>query len=246
MGYKNGGLVLRTGKCLVQFTRWLLWMILAGAGLFVISSILVAALDLRNFSQYLKLAGGIGMMNFLLGGSYLLLILGVCDGILYFLGIHFVGLGQLVLNTCQARQVPSETEEEPVLEELPSAPETPVEEEIPKETEEEIPEDEEENWRAILERDDALMPGVKTAAELVEELPPPGKSGRWVSPAFLNILRYALSNESDKQVAQALYNGLNRLTKAHERNLIGHILHAPDGNIREAADQVYHAICQKK
>ena len=243
MGRKNGGMVLRAGMRLVRVTRCLLWLILAGLGLFVVSSVLSGVMKAGDVSRYFALQGRIGMLNFLMGGSYLLFGLGICDGLLYYTGLFLVGLGQLVLNTCPAEEPLAEETEIPEEEVLPvECPEETLVEEVPAEAEEET----EEDWQAILARDDALMPGVKTAEELVEELPPPGKSGRLVSPALMNILRYALGTEEDKQLEKALYNGLTRLTKDHEKNLIGHILHAPDGDIRAAADAVYKALSQKK
>lgn len=232
MDRKNGEQVLKTGKLLVRFTRWFLWLIPAAVGLIFLCVVGLLGFGSGNIVAYLKLRGAIGMVNFLLAGSYLVLVLGVCDWLLYFAGIHFIGLGQLVLNTCQ-----------PVEETVEEAPE---EEAVPEETPEEPEEEPEEDWHALLEQDDAVIPAVKTPEQMVEELPPPGKSGRLVSPALMNILRYSLGLEEDTQMTASLKNGITRLTKPHEKELLGCVLHIPDGDVRTAADRLYKALSQKK
>lgn len=232
MDRKNGEQVLKTGKLLVRFTRWFLWLIPAAVGLIFLCVVGLLGFGGGNIVAYLKLRGTIGMVNFLLAGSYLVLVLGVCDWLLYFAGIHFVGLGQLVLNTCRAAEEPVE--------------EAPEEEAVPEETPEEPEEEPEEDWHALLEQDDAVIPAVKTPEQMVEELPPPGKSGRLVSPALMNILRYSLGLEEDTQMTASLKNGITRLTKPHEKELLGCVLHIPDGDVRTAADRLYKALSQKK
>lgn len=237
MDRENGKKVLGTGKRIVRFTKWFLWLIPAAVGLFLLCMAGVAALSVEYLVAYVKLGGPIGMVNFLLLGSYLAFALGVCDLILYFVGIHFVGLGQLVLNTClPPEELPRESEEEP--EEEEEAPQ-----EVPEETEE--PE-EETDWHALLEQDDAVIPAMKTPEQMVEELPPPGKSGRLVSPALMNILRYSLGLEEDGAMKASLKNGITRLTKNHEKELLGFVLHTPDGDVRTATDRLYKTLCQKK
>lgn len=237
MERKNGEKVLKTGARLVRYTKWLLWLIPASVGLFLLCMVGVAALSVENLVAYIMLGGPIGMVNFLLLGSYLVFILGVCDLLLYFVGIHFMGLGQLVLNTCPPLQeCPEEAETE--------APQT----EIPEETREEAPggDKEEADWQALLEQDISAVPEVKTPEQLVEELPPPGKSGRLVSPALMNILRYSLGLEEDAAMKASLKNGITRLTKPREKELLGCVLHTPDGDVRQATDRLYKALSQKK
>ena len=236
MDWENGKKVLRTGARLVRYTKWFLWLIPAAVGLFLLCMVGVVTLSLENLVAYLGLGGPIGMVNFLLLGSYLAFALGVCDLLLYFVGIHFMGLGQLVLNTCAPP------------EELPQEPEEAQEEaaeEVPEEPEAKEPE-EETDWHALLEQDDAVIPAVKTPEQLVEELPPPGKSGRLVSPALMNILRYSLGLEEDGAMKASLKNGITRLTKTHEKELLGFVLHTPDGDVRTATDRLYKALSQKK
>ena len=236
MDRENGKKVLTTGKRIVRFTKWFLWLIPAAVGLFVLCMVGVAALSVENFVTYVKLGGPIGMVNFLLLGSYLAFALGVCDLLLYFVGIHFMGLGQLVLNTCApVGEPPQEQEEEPEVV-IPEVPEEPEAEESEEET----------DWHALLEQDDAVIPAVKTPEQLVEELPPPGKSGRLVSPALMNILRYSLGLEDDAAMTASLRNGISRLTKPQEKELLGFVLHIPDGDVRTATDRLYKALSQKK
>ncbi len=245
MDWENGKKVLGTGKCLVRYSKWFLWLIPAAVGLIVLCVVGLLAFGSGNIVAYLKLSGTIGMVNFLLAGSYLVLVLGVCDWILYFVGIHFIGLGQLVINTCPP--IAAEPEEEVSFEEEEK--QEPEAEEAPEEAPEaeEIPEEEEEpDWHALLEQDDAVVPELKTPEQMVEELPPPGKSGRLVSPALMNILRYSLGLEEDEQMKAGLKNGMTRLTKPHERGLLGSVLHIPDGDVRSAADRLYKILSQKK
>lgn len=235
MDWENGKKVLRTGARLVRYTKWLLWLIPAAVGLFLLCMIGVAALSVEHLAVYVKLGGPIGMVNFLLLGSYAVFALGVCDLLLYFVGIHFMGLGQLVLNTCPPREeLPQEPEEEPE-----------EKEEVPEEPQREEPE-EETDWHALLEQDDAVIPAIKTPEQLVQELPPPGKSGRLVSPALMNILRYALGLDEDGAMKASLKNGITRLTKTHEKELLGFVLHTPDGDVRTATDRLYKALSQRK
>ena len=230
---ENGKKVLATGERLVRYTKWFLWLIPAAVGLILLCVAGLIGFGSGNIVAYLKLRGPIGMVNFLLAGGYLVLVLGVCDWLLYFIGIHFIGLGQLVLNTGSAVA--------PVQEETPAK----EAEEVAEEAAEEAPE-EETDWHALLEQDDAVIPEVKTPEQMVEELPPPGKSGRLVSPALMNILRYSLGLEEDSQMVASLKNGISRLTKNHERELLGCVLHIPDGDVRSAADRLYKALSQKK
>ena len=241
MDRKNGEQVLKTGKLLVRFTRWFLWLIPAAVGLVFLCVAGLIGFRSGNIVAYLKLKGAIGMVNFLLAGGYLVFALGVCDWVLYFTGIHLVGLGQLVLNTCP----PAEEQPE---EEAPSEEATQTEE-LPEEAPEveQPPEEEEEpDWHALLAQDDTVIPEVKTPEQMVEQLPPPGKSGRIVSPALMNILRYALGLEEDAQMTASLKNGITRLTKPHEKELLGYVLHIPDGDVRSAADRLYKALSQKR
>lgn len=242
MDRKIGEKVRRLGSCLVRYTKWLLWLIPAAVGLLLLCCVGIAVFDIRALPEYLRLSGAIGMVNFLLCGSYLALALGVCDLLLYFAGMHYLGLGQLVLNTsCDPAVTVFDKEEAPAEEEAPEAPaeETPVEEPAPQ------PE-EEEDWNALLAQDDAVVPAVKTPEQLVAELPPPGKSGRLVSPALMNILRYSLGQEEDGQLVKNLKHGMSRLTKAHEKALLGNILYTPDGDVRTAAAALYKALNEKK
>ena len=238
MDWENGKKVLRTGARLVRYAKWFLWLIPAAVGLFLLCMVGVAALSVEYLVAYVKLGGPIGMVNFLLLGSYLAFALGACDLLLYFVGIHFVGLGQLVLNTCPPREeLPQEPEEPEEEEEVP--------EEVPEEPQGDAPE-EETDWHALLEQDDAVIPAVKTPEQLVQELPPPGKSGRLVSPALMNILRYSLGLEEEVAMKASLKNGITRLTKTHEKELLGFVLHTPDGDVRTATDRLYKALSQKK
>lgn len=237
MDRKNGEKVLKTGTRLVRYTKWLLWLIPASVGLFLLCMVGVAVLSVENLVAYIKLGGPIGMVNFLLLGSYLVFILGVCDLLLYFVGIHFMGLGQLVLNTCAPLQeCPEEAEEEAPQTEIPEEPQ----EESDRESQEET------DWQALLEQDISAVPEVKTPEQLVEELPPPGKSGRLVSPALMNILRYSLGLEEEAAMKASLKNGITRLTKPREKELLGCVLHTPDGDVRQATDRLYKALSQKK
>lgn len=252
MDRKNGEQVLKTGQRLVRFTRWFLWLTVAAVGLFAVCMAGIVALSMEQLVPYIRLRGPLGMVNFLIGGSYLLLVLGVCDLLLYFVGIHFVGLGQLVLNTStpvQEMEGEAPQKEEEILEEAPEeeAPEE-ISEEAPEALPEETPEEkeEEEDWRALLEREDALMPDTKTPEQIVDELPPPGKSGRLVSPALMNILRYSLSQEDDRALLGSLRNGITRLTKSHEQEILRYLIHIPDGNVRAATQRLYDALSQKK
>ena len=236
MDRKVGEEVRRLGASLVRFTQWLLWLIPVGIGLFLLCGIGIAIFGIQELVSYVQLRGPIGMVNFLLGGSYLLFALGVCDLLLYFAGMHFLGLGQLVLNTAcdPVEEIPAKEEEEAE----PSQEETPTEE---------IPQEEEEtDWHALLEQDEALIPHVKTPEELVAQLPPPGKSGRLVSPALMNILRYSLGQEEEEQLAKNLKHGMSRLTKPHEKELLSAILHTPDDNVRAAAERLYELLSEKK
>lgn len=240
MDWENGEKVLGTGKRLVRYSKWFLWLIPAAVGLILLCVVGLLTFGSGDIVAYLKLGGTIGMVNFLLAGSYLVLVLGVCDWILYFVGIHFIGLGQLVLNTsCDPMGVPTDKEEAP--EETPEevTEDAPVEEEI-------VEEEEETDWHALLEQDDAVVPDLKTPEQMVEELPPPGKSGRLVSPALMNILRYSLGLEEDDQMTASLKNGMTRLTKPHEKGLLGSVLHIPDGDVRSAAERLYKILSQKK
>ena len=249
MDRKIGEEVRRLGSRLVRYTKWLLWLIPAAVGLFLLCCIGIAVFGIHALPEYLRLSGPIGMVNFLLCGSYLALGLGLCDLLLYFAGMHFLCLGQLVLNTgCDPEVILPDKEEVPA-EEQPPAEEAPMEEPAPQpeEAEEaETAEEEEEDWNALLARDDAVVPAVKTPEQLVAELPPPGKSGRLVSPALMNILRYSLGQEDDGQLAKNLKHGMSRLTKAHEKALLGHILYTPDGDVRAAAAALYKALNEKK
>ncbi len=240
MGWENGKQILKTGKSIVRFTKWFLWLIPAAVGVFLACMAGSLALSAENTADYLRLSGSIGMVNFLLLGSYLVFALGICNLLLYFAGLHFLGLGQLVLNTCAPREErPAEAEEV-----TPEAPEEVPGEEAPGE---EAPQAEEEtDWRALLEQDDAVIPAVKTPEQLVQELPPPGKSGRLVSPALMNILRYSLGLEDDSALRSSLKNGTTRLTKPHEKELLGSLLHTPDGDVRTATDRLYKALSEKK
>lgn len=240
MDRQNGERILKAAKRLLWTAGKLGWVGVAGVGVCVLVALGVLILAPAEILLYLGLKGPIGLVDYLLGVGYALAGLGVIGCLLYLPGLHFLGLGQLVLNTaCDPVDI-SEKEEPP--EEIPE--EAPAEEEKQEEPAQE--QEEEPDWKALLEQDDALIPRVKTPRELVEQLPPPGKSGRLVSPALMNILRYSLGQEEDGQLEKNLKHGISRLTKSHERELLGYVLHTPDGDVRSAAAELYKALNEKK
>lgn len=277
MDRQNAEEVLQEGKLLQKWGRMLLWLLLPGAvfvglALFFVGMIqLGAAADSMDFFDpvtFTYVLAGLGCLGVGLGGLGFVLNL---------VGTHFVGLGQIAVNTLPVREkatpatavkvqpVPKKpaeaetpcqeaAEEEPgedaPCEEAPAQEETaeePQTEEVPEDTPEE--EEEEPDWHALLEQDDALIPGVKTPEEMVEQLPPPGKSGRRVSPALMNILRNALNTQSDedgeRKLIVTLRNGNGYLTKPHEKEILGYLLHTPDGDIRAATERIYDALNKK-
>ena len=234
MDRKNGGKVLKTGRRLMGIGSVLMRIALGGIILFVLVMLGVLFLDTAAALRYPALQGPIGLVNFMLGIGYGLMGLGIVGFFLYLPGVHFLGLGQLVLNTCKK---PETVQEVPPVEAVPE--ETAQAEEEPAEEEEET------DWQALLAQDDALVPQIKTPEELVAQLPPTGNRGKRVSPALMNILRNALQQETEEALAKALQHGTTRLSKDSEKAILRYLLHTPDGDVRTASQRLYDALTKK-
>jgi hypothetical protein len=62
---------------------------------------------------------------------------------------------------------------------------------------------------------------------------------KFISPMLVNIIQSAINMDNNTNIIHYLQDSLNRLTKDGEKQVIQHILHAPDDQLRPTLLKVY-------
>lgn len=108
--------VLNKGKSFYSKGKFMMkWLLLGGLALMVLI-MLISQIGWGYWGQdYLIISGTYGFVNFLMVIAYLGILIGLIGIPFYFIGLHYMGLGQIAKNTDNFNSEKSVSEELPEL-----------------------------------------------------------------------------------------------------------------------------------